>query len=160
MERAGLIGPLGIEHEEVFMVGEVLARLRINDPHAVYGMVKDGVLRPYDGFDTNKRGRNPGQKTLITFDSFANYLDEDIPQMFYNTRQLLEEVRHMIPDGTKDPMNWMQKQLQRAQGYRKRHGMEPLGRKINPYRRSGYLFNLGDICEFHEYCSLPRAAKL
>ncbi len=145
-ERAGVIRPLGVDPQEVFMVEEVLARLGVADQKIVYNMVRDGVLASYDGCAPSN-GRASGQRTLVTKDSFGEYLGEDIPERFFNTAYLAEEVEM--------PVNWVNGQVMRINRGREKAGMYPLGRKINDKRKnSNYLFTLGDICDFRDACKL------
>jgi hypothetical protein len=92
MQRARIIEPMGVDPADVFMVGEILARLNISDPHVVYTLVRDGLLLPYDRFRSGANGRTNGQRMLVKKDSFAGYLGKDVPERFFNTAYLADEV--------------------------------------------------------------------
>jgi len=145
LERARIINPLGVKPADVFMVGEILARLNLSDSRVVYKMLSDGVLQPQDGYKKVGRGRCKGQRLLVTKKSFADYLGEDAPERFYSSRDLAEE--------SGKPVRYVNRRVWTLNEQRNGNGIHPLGRKINGNRRnSGYLFTLGDICEFRGIC--------
>lgn len=119
-ERGGKIAPQYPEPGNVFMVGEVTARLGISDTHIVYRLLSDGHLRQQENCS--------GGRIFVEKESFGEYLGGNLGERFCNSGCASMETGKTVHDIDRLALRYA------------------IGRKINEgERNSGYLFTKGDI---------------
>ncbi len=125
-ERTRYFNKFGIESiecEDILLVEEVAARLRITDNHVVYDLIRAGRLKARELVF----GRQGKVRYFVEFDSFRRYLGDYFSKFLYRSHHVAEQAQKTINQIDLIALD------------------EGIGFKIKESKQGNYLFSPGEI---------------